>query len=55
VRLRLFEELTADATAARLGIPLSTCKHRLMRGLQAYRAALRQHLGDDLSAAAPGP
>jgi RNA polymerase sigma factor (sigma-70 family) len=44
VRLRVFEELSAQATAAQLDIPLSTCKHRFLRGLQEYRAAV-QRLG----------
>lgn len=55
VRLRLFEELSADETAQHLGIPLSTCKHRLMRGLQAYRAELRRHLGDDAAPPSHAP
>ncbi|HEB52437.1 MAG TPA: RNA polymerase sigma factor [bacterium] len=40
VRLRMFEELSTREAAERLGIPLSTAKHRLVRGLQAYRDAL---------------
>lgn len=46
VRLRLFEELSTDDAATQLGVPLSTAKHRLVRGLQAYREALRRELGD---------
>ena len=46
VRLRLFEELSTEAAATRLGIPLSTAKHRLVRGMQAYREELRRQLGD---------
>ena len=46
VRLRLFEELGMEETATRLGIPLSTAKHRLVRGLQAYRAQLKELLGE---------
>lgn len=42
VRLRLFEELTMEGVAERLGIPLSTAKHRLVRGMVDYRAALRR-------------
>jgi RNA polymerase sigma factor (sigma-70 family) len=39
VRLRLFEELPMTAVATQLGIPLSTAKHRLVRGMQHYRDA----------------
>ncbi|HEX6810156.1 MAG TPA: RNA polymerase sigma factor [Planctomycetota bacterium] len=46
VRLRLFEELGMEETATCLGIPLSTAKHRLVRGVQAYRARLEQLLGE---------
>jgi len=46
VRLRLFEELSTDDAAKRLGIPLSTAKHRLVRGMQAYRRQLQQQLGE---------
>lgn len=46
VRLRLFEELSTDAAAQQLGIPLSTAKHRLVRGMQAYRKKLQQQLGE---------
>jgi DNA-directed RNA polymerase specialized sigma24 family protein len=46
VRLRLFEELGMEETATRLGIPLSTAKHRLVRGMQAYRAQLKELLGE---------
>ncbi|MBL9076911.1 MAG: RNA polymerase sigma factor [Planctomycetes bacterium] len=42
VRLRVFEELPATEVAAALDIPLSTCKHRFVRGLQAYRDELRR-------------
>jgi RNA polymerase sigma factor (sigma-70 family) len=46
VRLRLFEELSTDEAAQQLGIPLSTAKHRLVRGMQTYRQELEQMLGD---------
>ena len=46
VRLRLFEELPMPACAERLGIPLSTAKHRFVRGLQAFQLALRADFGD---------
>jgi RNA polymerase sigma factor (sigma-70 family) len=39
VRLRLFEELPMEAVAKQLAIPLSTAKHRLVRGMQHYRDA----------------
>ena len=42
VRLRVFEELSSAETATQLAIPLSTCKHRFVRGLQAYRAELHR-------------
>lgn len=47
LRLRLFEELSTEETARRLAITLSTCKHRLLRGMQAYRAALRDGMRTD--------
>jgi RNA polymerase sigma factor (sigma-70 family) len=46
VRLRLFEELSTDEAAQQLQIPLSTAKHRLVRGMQAYRRELEHSLGD---------
>ncbi|MBX3462105.1 MAG: RNA polymerase sigma factor [Planctomycetes bacterium] len=52
VRLRVFEELPAVEVAASLGIPLSTCKHRFVRGLLAFRAAVR-HLGGQLPTSPP--
>lgn len=45
VQLRVFEELPTSEAAERLGIPLSTAKHRLVRGMQAYKQAL----GEDFS------
>ena len=47
VRLRVFEELSSLESAQQLGVPLSTVKHRLLRGLQAYRAELHRQLGRD--------
>lgn len=55
VRLRLFEELPMEAAAARLGIPLSTAKHRFVRGMQAYKDELRRQLGDEPGATAGPP
>lgn len=52
VRLRVFEELPMEATAHQLGIPLSTCKHRLVRGMRQYRAALRRAGGETAGGAA---
>ncbi|MCA8963809.1 MAG: hypothetical protein H6838_18880 [Planctomycetes bacterium] len=54
VRLRLFEELSSQATAVALQIPLSTAKERFVRGTQKYRDALQRLLGrDDSTGAAP--
>jgi RNA polymerase sigma-70 factor (ECF subfamily) len=47
VRLRLFEEMPMRDVAAGLGLPLSTAKARLLRGVEAYRRRLRQLLGGD--------
>ncbi|MCB9879180.1 MAG: RNA polymerase sigma factor [Planctomycetes bacterium] len=54
VRLRIFEEQPMEQAAQRLGIPLSTAKHRLVRGMQAYRAELQQRLGDSTGSASSG-
>ncbi|MBX3464564.1 MAG: RNA polymerase sigma factor [Planctomycetes bacterium] len=54
VQLRLFEELPMREVAARLQLPLSTAKERLLRGVTSYRHRLRQILGgDDESTARP--
>ncbi len=45
VRLRLFEEIPVREAAAQLGIPLSTAKERLLRGVTRYREHLRTRLG----------
>ncbi|HEX5051835.1 MAG TPA: sigma-70 family RNA polymerase sigma factor [Planctomycetota bacterium] len=55
VRLRLFEEIPTEAAATQLGIPLSTAKHRLVRGMQAYREELRRQLGEGTGAPADAP
>lgn len=47
VRLRLFEEVPMRDVAARLGLPLSTAKERLVRGVTRYRHRLRRLLGGD--------
>lgn len=47
VRLRLFEEVPTRAIAERFGLPLSTTKERLLRGMQKYRRLLRRNLADD--------
>lgn len=47
VRLRLFEEAPMREVAEQLGLPLSTAKERLLRGVQKYRVRLRQILGSD--------
>lgn len=48
VQQRLFEEVPMRDIAARLGIPLSTAKERLLRGVRSYRFRLKQLLGDDV-------
>lgn len=53
VRLRLFEEVPMREVAARLELPLSTAKERLLRGVTRYRNALRHLLGDHGSEPAP--
>lgn len=40
VRLRLFEELSTQEVADRLGLGLSATKHRFLRGAQLYREQL---------------
>lgn len=54
VQLRLFEEVPMRDVAQQLGLPLSTAKERLLRGVTRYRHRLRQLLGsDDDSGARP--
>jgi RNA polymerase sigma-70 factor, ECF subfamily len=45
VRLRLFEELTIEETAERLGIGFSAVRHRFRRGAEAYYRELTRRLG----------
>jgi RNA polymerase sigma factor (sigma-70 family) len=47
VRLRVFEEVPLKDSAERLGLPLSTFKDRLVRGLRDYRRELQRRLGPD--------
>lgn len=47
VHLRLFEELPMREVAARLDIPLSTAKERLLRGVTCYRQRLRTLVSGD--------
>ena len=47
VQLRLFEEVPMREIATALGLPLSTAKERLLRGVTRYRRRLRQLLGND--------
>jgi RNA polymerase sigma-70 factor (ECF subfamily) len=47
VQLRLFEEIPMREIATQLGLPLSTAKERLLRGVTRYRNRLRQLLGSD--------
>jgi hypothetical protein len=50
VRLRLFEELPVRTLAQQLGLPLSTAKQRLVRGVRRYREVLASLLpGDSIS------
>lgn len=53
VRLRLFEEVPMRDVAEQLGLPLSTAKARLLRGVERYRHRLRQLLGSDEREATP--
>ena len=53
VQLRLFEEVPMRAVAEQLGLPLSTAKERLLRGVTRYRHRLRQLLGSDDAGAQP--
>ncbi|MCC7064676.1 MAG: sigma-70 family RNA polymerase sigma factor [Planctomycetes bacterium] len=55
VRLRLFEELSTQEAAERLGVPLSTAKERFVRGTQQYRAELQRLLGGDEDSTAEAP
>ncbi len=55
VHLRLFEELPMIEVAARLAIPLSTAKERLVRGVQRYREVLAAELRGDSIAEGPSP
>lgn len=43
VRLRLFEELTLEQIAERLGITFAAVRHRFARGAEIYRRRLRPH------------
>lgn len=47
VQLRLFEEVPLSDIATQLGLPLSTAKGRLLRGVTRYRHKLRSLLGND--------
>lgn len=53
VRLRLFEEIPMRAVAEQLGLPLSTAKEHLLRGVTRYRQRLRQLLGSTGSESRP--
>ena len=53
VRLRLFEEIPMRQVAEQLGIPLSTAKEHLLRGVTRYRQRLRQLLGSSGSESGP--
>lgn len=47
VHRRLFEEVPMRDIADQLGLPLSTAKERLVRGVNTYRNRLRRLLGSD--------
>jgi len=47
VQLRLFEEVPMREIATQLGLPLSTAKARLLRGVTRYRHRLKALLGND--------
>jgi RNA polymerase sigma-70 factor (ECF subfamily) len=51
---RLFEEMSMVEVAAREGLPLSTAKHRFVRGMMAYKHALRAELGEAAESPADG-
>lgn len=53
VQLRLFEEIPMREVAEQLGLPLSTAKERLLRGVTRYRSQLRLLLGSDGSESNP--
>jgi RNA polymerase sigma factor (sigma-70 family) len=53
VHLRLFEEIPMREVATQLGLPLSTAKERLLRGVTRYRQRLRQLLGSEGSESGP--
>lgn len=53
VRLRVFEEVSLVESAQRLGLPLSTFKDRLVRGLRSYRRELQRRLGPESVAREP--
>ncbi len=53
VQLRLFEELPVREIAEQLGLPLSTAKERLLRGVTRYRHHLRLRLGHDSAGGRP--
>lgn len=55
VRLRLFDELTTVAVAARLDLGESAVRHRFRRGAAVYRQELVRHLGSRTSLTMPPP
>lgn len=55
IRLRVFEELPLKESAERLGLPLSTFKDRLVRGMRDYRNELVRRLGPDTQAPRAAP
>jgi RNA polymerase sigma-70 factor (ECF subfamily) len=55
VQQRLFEEIPIRTIAEQLGLPLSTAKERLLRGVTRYRVKLQQRLGNDSIAPGAAP
>jgi len=55
VRLRIFEQMSIEEIAARLGIGESAVRHRFRRGAEEYQAQLRRLLSRTNSAAGARP
>lgn len=53
VRLRLFEQLTMEEIASRLGIGLSAARHRFRKGAEEYQTRLREHVSTGFDRAKP--
>lgn len=55
VRLRLFEDLSSEAVAERLGLGVSAVKHRFRKGGALYRERLAQATSEGSRRGPPGP